>query len=173
MKVKFDFDQITEDGLKVQLTDTSWLPPEFEFDKPVFATAFCRKLKSGNILVEGHYKVVVVLTCDRCLEMFRLPLNLEFTVNVEVPPSSFLEKDHHLQKTEMETCYVDRAELDLTQLFRQQALLSMPMKSLCSADCRGLCTKCGVNLNESPESCHCEEENDSPFKILARIKKVE
>ncbi|MFO7761227.1 MAG: YceD family protein [Thermodesulfobacteriota bacterium] len=170
--MKFDFDQIAENGLNVQLDDTSWLPSEFDFDRPVFATAFCWKQKSGSIMVEGHYRAVAVLVCDRCLEKFRLPLNLEFNVYAEVRKTGDIpEQDHCCRKTEIETVYLDKPELDLHYFFRQQVLLSMPMKRLCSPDCRGLCDKCGVNLNLYPEKCQCEKEGDSPFKILARIKK--
>ncbi len=172
--MKFDFDQIPEDGLNIELTDTSWLPLDFSFDKPSFATAVCRKEKSGSILVKGHYKAVAVLVCDRCLEEFKFPLNIEFNLYVEVLPIGYVREDnHHCKKTEMDTFYVEKPELDLSYLFWQQVILSMPMKRLCSKDCRGLCKNCGINLNTYPEECRCEEESDSPFRVLARIKKVE
>ncbi|MFP3983686.1 MAG: YceD family protein [Desulfurivibrionaceae bacterium] len=172
--MKIVFDQITEDGLNVQLDGISWLPPKIDFEMPFSATAFCRKHPTGNIIVEGYYQAVAILTCDRCLAEFRLPLEVSFTVYVELQQDeSAQEIDRHCKRAEMDTIYVDKPELDLSYLFQQQVLLSLPMKRICAEDCRGLCAKCGVNLNLYPEKCQCHEGEDSPFSILARLKKDE
>lgn len=172
--MKIVFDQITGDGLNVRFSDLSWLPPEFDFERPLSATAFCRREITGDISVEGHCQAVVVLTCDRCLAEYRLPLEINFTVYIGLQQSgNAQEYDHHCKSAEMETIYVDKPEVDLSHVFQQQILLSLPMKSICSEHCRGLCDNCGVNLNLYPEKCQCQEGKDSPFNILARLKKDE
>jgi uncharacterized protein len=47
----------------------------------------------------------------------------------------------------------DTKEIDITGEIRDTVLLTLPMKVLCSEDCRGLCAGCGANLNS--ESCRC------------------
>ena len=62
---------------------------------------------------------------------------------------------------------------DLTQSIAQTLNLHMPMRILCKVDCKGLCPKCGKNLNEGP--CACESESDLPFarlKILLKDEEV-
>ena len=42
----------------------------------------------------------------------------------------------------------------------EELLMNMPMKILCREDCKGICNRCGANLNEG--TCHCEEEPKDP-----------
>jgi len=53
-------------------------------------------------------------------------------------------------------------------LIEEQVLISIPEKKLCSTSCKGLCQRCGVNLNR--QSCLCNEEiEDHPFAVLKGI----
>ncbi len=64
--------------------------------------------------------------------------------------------------------------LDLREALRQYAILAQPINPLCRPDCRGLCQKCGQDLNEG--SCLCSWEVDSrwaPLKALAAELKEE
>ena len=58
--------------------------------------------------------------------------------------------------------------LDLTEVTRQYAITILPMKPLCRSDCRGLCAKCGVDLNQ--EECHCGGTSvDSRWNDLVKL----
>jgi uncharacterized protein len=60
-------------------------------------------------------------------------------------------------------------EIDLGQLMREQFYLSLPMKPLCSPDCKGLCPQCGINRNR--ETCTCDTKWIDPrFEALKRLK---
>jgi uncharacterized protein len=61
----------------------------------------------------------------------------------------------------------DDAHIDLAPLFREFALLEIPLKPLCREDCKGLCIECGQNLNE--KDCGHREEIDSPFSALKEL----
>ena len=51
----------------------------------------------------------------------------------------------------------------------EQVNLALPMKVICSSDCRGLCPHCGANLNN--EECRCEKNGADPrMAPLARLK---
>jgi uncharacterized protein len=54
----------------------------------------------------------------------------------------------------------DAKELDITDDIRDTLLLALPMKMLCTEDCRGLCAGCGANLNEEP--CRCAASGADP-----------
>jgi len=59
---------------------------------------------------------------------------------------------------------------DLTDMVRQELLLALPMKPLCSEECKGLCPRCGVNLNI--ETCDCRVKGmDSRWEGLKDLKK--
>jgi len=64
---------------------------------------------------------------------------------------------------------VDADKIKLDNELRDYAILSIPMKKLCNEDCKGLCYKCGKNLNNG--SCDCESaEIDSRWKPLLELK---
>jgi uncharacterized protein len=50
--------------------------------------------------------------------------------------------------------------IKMDEAIKQLIYLSMPMKSLCRDDCKGICPNCGVNLNE--ETCQCENSITDP-----------
>jgi uncharacterized protein len=116
---------------------------------------------SQGILVTAHLRTVVELTCDRCLEPFTVPVEIdleeEFRPTVDIGTGASLpvvvEEDgaglingHHI--------------LDLTEVVRQALLLTIPMHPLCRPDCAGLCPECGQNLNEG--SCQCQPRVEDP-----------
>ena len=47
-----------------------------------------------------------------------------------------------------------------SELVKEQVLLAVPMKPLCISECRGICSECGINLNE--EVCNCGTEKIDP-----------
>ena len=66
--------------------------------------------------------------------------------------------------------FIEDKKLDLLAPVEEQLMLEMPSKTLCREDCRGLCQKCGKNLNEGP--CTCEEhEVDPRLAILKTLLK--
>ncbi len=60
-------------------------------------------------------------------------------------------------------------KIDLSEFLKEQIVLSLPYKLLCKEDCKGLCPKCGTNLNI--EKCNCKNNwEDSKFAVLRNIK---
>ena len=60
-------------------------------------------------------------------------------------------------------------KIDLAKDIRDYAILAVPMKKLCSEDCKGLCPKCGKNLNDGTCDCH-EEKMDPRWEPLQKLK---
>jgi uncharacterized protein len=123
-----------------------------------------------SILVRGRLTTEVELTCSRCLGQFNCPLAMgleeeyypiaDVDTGAPVPapdePGSFTIDENHI--------------LDLTEAVRQYALLAVPMKPLCKADCAGLCPFCGQNLNRGP--CGCTSQKTDPrWAELSKLKK--
>ena len=101
---------------------------------------------------QGRVKARVVLECARCLGRFEAELSgkTEFVVcsDQEAAETGGADDEDYV-------CYHGSdLRVDIIEPVRQSLTLALAMKPLCSADCRGLCRKCGVNLNE--ETCDCD-----------------
>jgi uncharacterized protein len=171
--LKIPFSEISEEGLSVHFEDKSFIPEEVYCSGPVSADVVLER-KDSRVILSGEFKVVVELSCDRCLEKFNNLLENTFTVDFELVgegENNVEDIDYHCQESELDTIVLDKPEIDVVQVVSQQVLLAMPMKKICSQDCKGLCEKCGANLNNEQEKCTCEKEVHSPFNILAQLKK--
>lgn len=85
-------------------------------------------------------------------------------------PCSGCLKEHSTTyvTTAEETYAADALEIDISETLREVALLELPQRSLCRPDCRGLCDRCGKDLNEG--SCQCPPQNTTPLVSLNRLK---
>ncbi len=66
--------------------------------------------------------------------------------------------------------YYTGETVDLESLLREQIILMMPLKPLCDEDCKGLCPRCGANLNREACTCSSRRIVNSPFAVLAKLK---
>ena len=57
--------------------------------------------------------------------------------------------------------------VDVGDLARTAFILDMDTKTLCSEDCKGLCPRCGADLNLGP--CSCKKETDPRLAVLAKL----
>lgn len=109
-----------------------------------------------------------LLRCARCQEIFPYRLRVSFAEHFR--PGAPAAEPAALQGEEGEVPYVTYQgdSIDLEEVIRQHALLSLPMKPLCRAECRGLCPTCGKNLNEGPCSCEPEEADPrwAPLRVI-------
>lgn len=113
-----------------------------------------------SILATGSLRTTVEITCSRCLRPFDYPI--AFGIEEEYFPSIDVVTGAKLPPPEEDTSLIidERHLLDLTEVMRQNALLSIPMKPLCEESCAGLCPECGNNLNQGP--CGCSTQRIDP-----------
>ncbi|HEY8361587.1 MAG TPA: DUF177 domain-containing protein [Tissierellaceae bacterium] len=94
--------------------------------------------------------------CDRCLK--------PTTKNVETTLFGKLVEGKKEEDAEEEgfdeVIFYQNNSLDLKEYIRKQVILSLPMKTLCKEDCKGLCPVCGADLNTT--QCNCIHENIDP-----------
>lgn len=122
-----------------------------------------------TIFVNGDLSVDIELECDRCL----CPVNsvLKGILEIQYRP---MPKFSH-EATDYEGIgYYSEDHIDLSDDIRESFLLEMPYGILCSEDCKGLCRKCGQNLNKGKCDCVLEPEEEAPVSKFAElIKKLE
>ena len=120
-----------------------------------------------GVLVNASLDVQATLTCGRCLEEFSCVSTL--SIEEEFFPTIDLHSGRKLWPLpeNEEGLRIDANHvLDLTETMRQYTIADMPMKPLCREDCLGLCSLCGVNLNQ--RDCDCNKSPGDPrWGILA------
>ena len=62
----------------------------------------------------------------------------------------------------------DAYDLDLRPALREQWLLAAPAFALCRPDCKGLCPRCGTDLNAGPHEC-AEQSSDPRWEALRKL----
>ena len=115
-----------------------------------------RVLKSGkNYIGEGMIKTEVNFECSRCLKKITRGLDSELKFLLKEEKDMII-----LESNEGENQIQKGNFFDIDSLVRESLILSLPLKPLCSADCKGLCSVCGVDLNIS--TCECKKEVADP-----------
>jgi DUF177 domain-containing protein len=111
--------------------------------------------------VQGKFSAGIAARCHRCLQPFDMELARKFRVTYLAPDEERFARDEaELSDSELEVSYMDKTYLALHEMIHEQVFLALPMKFLCSGDCKGLCSNCGVNLNEV--ECGCDQEQMDP-----------
>jgi len=117
-----------------------------------------------DVLVRGTLEGTAELDCSRCLKALTVPLQEEVAYLFR-PGITETEADD----AEIYVLPERSDELDLSEVVREQVLLSAPQYAVCEEACRGLCPKCGANLNE--EQCRCEDETgDDRWAALRKLR---
>lgn len=114
----------------------------------------------GDVLtLRASIKTKLDLKCSRCLEAFIYPIDIEIE-------ERFTNNNAH--QNDEEIIFVDGNILDITEIVENVIISTLPIKRLCTDNCRGLCYQCGKNLKEG--SCNCNT-NDVDLR-LAKLQEL-
>ncbi len=105
-----------------------------------------------KIALEGSVATSLLLQCDRCLEPYSWELSKDFRIFLSLSPFKG-GVDVELSEDDLNLEFLQGNFLELEQVVKEQIILSLPMKTLCSPECKGLCAVCGSNLNFKTCSC--------------------
>src|SRR5690349_15092566 len=94
---------------------------------------------SAGVEVSGSIKGRLNIDCTRCLKAIETPLDTAFDVSFISKENAPAEKELQLQQADLSADVLADDELDLSELAREQILLSLPEQTFCREDCRGLC----------------------------------
>ena len=119
--------------------------------------------------LSGTIKANVLVSCTRCLESIRREFDIAFQdIFVDASEESTRE-EAEVGTEELDESLITSGEIDLTEVVREQILLELPKQIFCKEDCRGLCPKCGGNLNLI--DCNCiDDEIDPRWAALQNLK---
>lgn len=126
--------------------DLNLVDEGFEFNNPVIFTG--KLTNTGNAVeLDGRLVSTYKAKCYRCLKETEMELALNIKERFVRAGESAGEDDYTFEGS----------QIDIGKALRDNIILNLPMKQLCSEDCKGLCFRCGKNLNE--EDCSCTEES--------------
>ena len=151
MQVETDMTQVNIGGETYQIADKT--PISFTFTN----------IGKNKALIEGKGEFVFSMNCDRCLKPIEKKMLLSFSRDVYSPDS---EED--LSDEEDDRSYMEGYQLKVEDLLNNEIMINWPMKVLCKPDCKGICPKCGKDLNTG----ECECDTFVPDPRMAVIKDI-
>ena len=159
MAIHFDLAQLGRHGRGEEHLDRTYAPSAFTSGDEDYAIVSPVHLvmdvhKQAEVfMVTGRLESTLRLDCGRCLEPFDVPVSAPFELRYVPATQNEGEGEHEVRDDDLTTAFYRDNAIDLEDLMREQFLLALPMKPLCSEACKGLCPECGANLNTNP--CEC------------------
>jgi len=122
-----------------------------------------------DIRLRGKFAGRMRVCCARCVEPVEAPLAADFDLIFRPAGADSDPPERSITAPETEIGYYQEDSLLLEDVLREQVLLSLPARTLCKPDCKGLCPRCGVNRNN--QTCTCEEGPPDPrWEALAGLR---
>ena len=145
-------------SVSVDLSDLQY-GTSFPVTEPVLASGTVRNT-AGVLVMKGEITTCIHGICDRCAA--------EFDREIEFPLDVVLVTELANEENEDEWVFpLEGDSADLDDIVRTVFVLNLDSKLLCNEDCKGLCHRCGKNLNDGP--CNCQKELDPRFAALKQL----
>lgn len=160
--MRIDVSEVISTKNKSITREVSWELPVFDAGQGAFPvrSAVPFSLSVANVehkrlVITGETEVVIGAVCDRCLA--EVPITFPIEIFRELDLEKFLAQDAgELEEAD----YMTGSDLDVDQLIFGEILVSWPTKVLCREDCKGICKRCGANLNLA--TCQCQKTEPDP-----------
>jgi uncharacterized protein len=176
-RMRIRIDEIPESGRTLRLhwdedRLRQFLPPDDPFDlklvHPVNVVLNLNRHPDHTRII-GKIEGSLEVSCHRCLGRFRLALDEAVDIYLIANERAPKAEEKELAPQELVYEFFDGEVIEVDELVAEQIFLTLPVKMLCSQDCKGICPGCGANLNE--EVCGCKANSrQSPFAKLKIIK---
>lgn len=114
-----------------------------------------------DIRVVGSLRTELEILCARCVEPVHYSLHRDYDLLYRPAGSDIGEgKEVEMQDSDAAISYYEGDGVELAEILREQILLDVPLKTVCSEECKGLCPHCGRNLNTG--ECECAQAATDP-----------
>ena len=115
---------------------------------------------AGVLVMTGEVSTCIHGRCDRCTTPFDREIHIPIDVVLVTEMANEENEDEWVFPLEGDSA-------DLDDIVRTVFVLNLDSKLLCKEDCKGLCCRCGKDLNEGP--CSCQKELDPRFAALKQL----
>lgn len=169
--------KVLKSMMKIKISNLANGDYDFDFEGPIeeidISEPFTGNFKTKALLTKFEDQIILTaetlidanLVCDRCGSEITRQIKSSYKV-------VYLLRNNEYDEDLIDTYFIhpDSDSILIDNDVRDFAVLSIPMKTLCTENCKGLCKTCGANLNE--ESCNCTEEKTDPrWEPLLKLKK--
>lgn len=120
-----------------------------------------RHVKDRQMTLNGQVSLKMEIPCDRCLSPVEVPFEIEIEKEFDMN-ASYQDRVEDLD----EQPFINEYSIDVELLVYGELLINLPMKVLCQEDCKGICNRCGTNLNI--EQCQCDRTELDPRMAAIR-----
>ena len=133
---------------------------EYKFVRKEPVELYIENTGNKELLIKASTHVSLNIPCDRCLEDVKNDFDIELSKKLDIGKSFSELEDRD------EFSFIEGSELDVDKMVYNEILVNLPMKVLCSENCKGICNRCGANLNT--QTCDCDKTELDPrmSKIL-------
>lgn len=182
--MKIDIRNITDNGLLLKFTKNAEFfsvlkelaeNGEYIFTSPVNSDINVNYTADNHIEVKGLVSSDINIACARCLEIFHYKVKNEFKLLFSDQQPAVNDAEHksedgfEIAEDTIGTEYYSGNIINLKDVIQEQVILALPHRELCNENCKGLCQKCGGNLNHN--ECNCIKEVGHPAFAALKILK--
>lgn len=179
--MRIRIDEISERGLLLRLLED---PESFPVLAEIARGGTCQFIGPVEIQVhavrihdvfevEGKLSALVRLSCSRCLKEFETALQspIQLTYTRELPKRLSGSNSGEIELTAQQIGLIlfHGEEIDLVEGVQEHLVMSIPFHPLCAETCKGLCPRCGADLNTT--ACQCDRLSvHESFAVLKNFK---
>ncbi|MFO7946303.1 MAG: DUF177 domain-containing protein [Armatimonadota bacterium] len=168
--MRFEFEtRLQNEGTQERYEIDAPAPPgsPTEYVYPVQGTITLMNT-GGTMLADVDLHTKARMECSRCLSEHDVDIDIRVNENVILQELDQPQSYYPQGEEQLPIPILNDEDIDFSELVRQLLSLHLPPRSLCKPDCKGLCPKCGQNLNEG--TCDCAEtEVDPRLEALADV----
>jgi uncharacterized protein len=179
--LRVNVDRISNEGHTLRIVEKAerfsglkeeGLEEEVEFLSPIDMEIRLRKI-TRFVEASGLLQTLVRFSCSRCLRVFSSSLFIPFeaTYAEALQASQSLQEEAEIELTAdaINLFPFHGRQIDLAEAIQEQVIMALPVRPLCCENCKGLCQKCGADLNQG--ACECAEKPKDPrFAALKDLK---
>ena len=122
-------------------------------------------LGNKKVVIDAELDITLLMPCDRCLEDVHKNIKLDTSLEVNLGDTDITRA---LELDEM--TYMSGTVFDAEKYAYGEILVNLPMKVLCRNDCKGICNRCGTNLNHGDCGCDTTELDPRMAKAMEVFK---
>jgi uncharacterized protein len=150
----------------VPADDPLWADLDLTLGGPAEVDLVATLTPTGQVLVTGRITAPLLYECRRCLARVDRTLTQDVAL-VWAPSEQLLDESE--TEGDIRALPPSAGEIELGEAIREELILSAPLYVVCKEECRGLCPRCGANLNEGPCGCAADEP-DPRWDALRALK---
>jgi len=163
--VKLSFEKLLEEGGHFE-GDFAFTEDDMKVTVESFSADFIPT--DSGLFLDISFSYSYETPCARCLELTKGFGRQTAGIQLMQQSLEDVKEEAELTDDDMGVCWIEEDEIDLHEIVRQEVAFHLPLRLVCGDDCKGLCPKCGENLNTG--SCKCKEETDPRWSGLDKLK---